>query len=125
MTDKKRVAIYCRVANEDDATIKYQEAVVRRFAEKNGFSDFVCYCDNGVSGLRLDRPGMNKLMDDIRNGLVGTVIVKCHDRVARGIVPLMDWLEFMGHYGVRYVTVSEGETPDRQGKLLLKMQALK
>lgn len=125
MTDNKRTAIYCRVANEDADAIAFQEKVVRHFADKNGFGNCVCYCDNGDNGLRLDRPGMNKLMDDIRNGLVSTVIVKTYDRVVRGVLPLLEWFEFMRAYGVRYVSVSEGETPDIPRELLLQMTAQK
>jgi DNA invertase Pin-like site-specific DNA recombinase len=47
--NEKKVAIYCRVACEDKNAIAFQESVVRNFADKNGFSGCICYCDNGVT----------------------------------------------------------------------------
>ena len=106
----QNVAIYSRIAsvNRELDLIVLQENSLLRYAQENGYFDCVCYHDNGVSGLSLDRPGMNELMDDIRNRVIDTVIVKDSNRIARGSLPLIEWMQFTQAHGVTVISMIEG-----------------
>ena len=58
--------------------------------------------------MTFDRPGMNKLMADIRDGRVDIVIVKDASRVARDYVKFREWLRVLRKHNVRLVTVHDG-----------------
>ena len=104
-----KAAVYIRVARECDYAIKIQEQVVTGFAKANGFSDYTLYSDNGESGLTLNRPSMNRLMADIRNGKIGTVIAKDFIRIARDLLLLGEWLDFVQKHGVKVTSVQDGD----------------
>ena len=64
--NKIRVAIYCRVAREDDEIIKMQEETLRKFAEEHDYDNVSIYSDNGFSGLNFNRPAFILNSVDIR-----------------------------------------------------------
>ena len=77
--DKMRVAIYYRVAHNDNAdscAIDAQRQLLRSFAKEQGFSDYTEYADNATNGLTLDRPAFMKMCEDIRKGILDVVLVK-------------------------------------------------
>ena len=43
MSDKRKVAIYCRVARLDEEEIKKQESELRVYAKGQGFNDISVY----------------------------------------------------------------------------------
>ncbi|GEM_PF-6114714 len=44
------------------------------------------YIDNGETGTKVDRPGFNRLMEDIRSGKVDCVVVKDFSRFGRNYI---------------------------------------
>ena len=65
MTNKFRVAIYCRVStDEQDATT--QERMCREYCARMGHDVFKVYTDAGVSGARQSRPAFDELLNDMR-----------------------------------------------------------
>ena len=81
-------AIYARVsseAQEKDHTIASQLAALRQAAQERGYQvppewEFV---DDGYSGARLDRPGLERLRDLAAEGAFAAVLVYAPDRLAR------------------------------------------
>ena len=106
----KKVAIYSRVAtvNNDIDLIGLQEYSLIQFAVSQGYTNCACYRDNGVSGLRLERPGMNEMMAAIRKGMIDVVIVKDASRVARDLPLFVEWMDLMCEHEVEVISVSEG-----------------
>jgi DNA invertase Pin-like site-specific DNA recombinase len=107
------VALYCRVASADEDVLAMQERLLRAYADANGYKDdgFVeqrVYRDNGVSGLSMDRPGMNRLAEDIRAGGIRTVIVMDISRVSRNFSHTLDWLEFLKRHDVKFISIGDG-----------------
>lgn len=52
---EKITALYCRLSQDDmlqgeSNSITNQKAILKRFADENGFRNPVCYVDDGVSG---------------------------------------------------------------------------
>jgi len=107
------VAFYSRVACSDAKALSAQEHLLTKYAEDNGyesgeFNTHRFYHDNGESGLTLERPGMNKLMADIRDGCIDVLIVKDLSRVTRNYLLMDDWFRFLKKHGVRFISVGDG-----------------
>ena len=107
------VALYCRVAHADAEALDFQERILLNFAKTAGYESgkynvHHIYRDNGESGTTLDRPAMNKLMSDIRDGRVDAVIVKDISRISRNHSQINEWLRLLRQHNVRLVSVTEG-----------------
>ena len=66
MTDKI-TALYCRLSQDDmlqgeSNSITNQKAILKKYAEDNGFSNPVYYVDDGVSGTTFERDGFKAMM---------------------------------------------------------------
>ncbi len=83
MADTKITALYCRVACEDGGEIALQEAVLRDYALKQGYSNICTYADNGYIGRDFNRPAFSRMALDIQSGLVSTILVKDISRISR------------------------------------------
>ena len=51
------------------------------------------YVDNGYSGTSLDRPGFNKLLDDITQGKINMIMVKDLSRLGRNHIEVNKYIE--------------------------------
>ena len=60
-----------------------QKAILRNYAEDNGFSNCEYFVDDGYSGTNLERPDWQRLMSLAEDGQVGTIIVKDMSRLGR------------------------------------------
>src|SRR5215213_5772159 len=83
-----RAAIYARVSTERQErqqTIDSQLTALRAWAAEQGhtLAESHVYRDEGYSGSRLDRPGLDGLRDAIRDAEVDVVAVFSPDRLAR------------------------------------------
>jgi len=105
MRNNIKVALYCRVAREDDTAIKIQEETLRRFAEKNNYANLSIYSDNGFNGLNFNRPAFIQMDNDIETGLIDTVIVKDLSRLSRNTFNTFDWLDKIQSKGVSFKSV--------------------
>ena len=68
-----RVALYARVSTESQqarGTIGSQLAVLRERVTVEGDEAVAEFCDDGHSGARLDRPGLDALRDAAEAGLI-------------------------------------------------------
>ena len=87
MTDKI-TALYCRLSQDDmlqgeSNSITNQKAILKKYAEENGFSNPVFYVDDGVSGTTFERDGFKAMMADVEAGKAGTIITKDLSRLGR------------------------------------------
>ena len=83
-----RVAHYARVSTdrqERQQTIASQVAVLRAWVADQGHTlrPEDVYTDEGYSGSRLDRPGLDRLRDAVREAQFEAVVVLSPDRLAR------------------------------------------
>ena len=112
MPDKRKVALYIRVAHKDDEAASMQESTLRRYAEDHGYADISAYVDNGVSGIGFDRPALNRLREDIEAGLVGMVIVQSISRVSRNHLEIPGLIDRIRRRGVSFTSVKDGITDE-------------
>jgi hypothetical protein len=95
-----RAALYARVSTErqaDRGTIGSQLALLREHITAAGDELVGEYVDDGQSGARLDRPGLDALRDAAEAGLVERVWVLSPDRLAYQVLVLDELDRFGGH----------------------------
>ena len=107
-------ALYCRLSRDDELTgesnsITHQKEILEDYARKHGFTSCRFYVDDGFSGTNFDRPDFQRMMTDIENGEVGTVIVKDMSRFGRNYIMVGYYTEILfPNAKVRFIAVSDG-----------------
>lgn len=113
-TNTLLTALYCRLSQEDmrigeSMSIENQRLMLTEYAEKNGFKNIKLYVDDGFSGTDNTRPAYVEMMNDVKNGLVGTVIVKDQSRLGRDHLETDRLLEIIfPSYDVRFIAITDG-----------------
>ncbi|WP_353216383.1 recombinase family protein [Sandarakinorhabdus sp.] len=80
------------------------------------------YEDGGISGGTLQRPGLMRLLDDIRSGLIDIVVVYKVDRLTRSLLDFSKLVETFDQAGVSFVSVTQSfNTTNSMGRLTLNM----
>lgn len=92
----KRIGIYCRVSSSDQVlkgfSLETQQKNGIEFCDKNGFL-YLIYRDEGKSGFDTKkRDSYNKLLNDIRSGVLDGVWVINIDRVNRNLLNSQEFL---------------------------------
>lgn len=110
-------AIYCRISQDripEDVRVdrgkiqdflalgvKRQEKDCRRLCEQRGWAVFGTYVDNDVSAYgKKKRPEYDRMLEDIRRGLVDAVVVWHVDRLHRRVIDLEKFLEIVREAGI-------------------------
>lgn len=121
-----RVALYARVSTErqeKERTIGSQlDALAARAASEGWLVEMTC-ADEGYSGARLDRPGLDRARDAAAGGLIDAVVALCPDRLARNYVHQMLVLDELGRFGVSVLFLEGGPAEGPQGRLMAQIQA--
>src|SRR5229473_7848030 len=123
-----RVAIYARVSTESQearGTIGSQLEVLRKRVVAEGHELVAEYRDDGCSGARLDRPGLDALRDTAEAGRLDAVWCLSPDRLARMYAYQVIVLDELARHGV---AVLFHDTPpladDPQAQLLTQVQGV-
>ena len=125
----KTAALYARVSSDrqkESGTIASQTAALREFAQARGYSvppEWV-FEDDGFSGARLDRPGLEAVRDLAAEGRIEAVLVLSPDRLSRKYAYQVLLLEEFARCGVacQFVQSPPAETP--QERLLVQVQGM-
>jgi len=107
MSDKRKVAIYCRVARLDEEEIKKQESELRVYAKGQGFNDISVYSDNGFGGMSFNRPAFSEMERDIETGKINMVICRDSSRISRNILDTVKWFDKIKHKGIKFKGVRD------------------
>ena len=121
-----RIAIYIRLSKEDDRhkgesnSITMQRILLKRYVEDN-FTDYDLYefCDDGYTGTNFERPGMQNMLERVRNDEIDCIIVKDFSRFARDYIELGSYLEQIFPFmGVRFISLNDRYDSDNyQGSI--------
>jgi DNA invertase Pin-like site-specific DNA recombinase len=99
-----RVALYARVSTdvqEARGPIGFQVQTLREWAAREAHEMIAEYVDDGCSGARLDRPGLDALRENAKRGLFEAVLCVTPDRLARSYPYQFLVLEELARHGVR------------------------
>lgn len=116
-----RIAIYIRLSKptfcrfEDDKikeesnSVTMQRILLHKYVADK-FSDYELseFCDDGYTGTNFERPGMQKLLEKVRDMEIDCIIVKDFSRFARDYIELGSYLEQIFPFmGVRFISVND------------------
>src|SRR5262249_4424200 len=127
----RRCAVYTRKSSEEgleqdfnslhaqreacEAYIKSQRHEGRRLVE-------AAYDDGGIFGATMERPGLQRLLEDIRADRIDTVVVYKVDRLTRSLADFAKMVELFDDHGVSFVAVTQQfNTTSSMGRLTLNV----
>lgn len=117
------IGIYVRVSTEDQAkhgySLQAQISECRKKAESNEVKEYI---DDGVSGELLDRPGLSRLREDIRSGIIKKVICLDPDRLSRKLMNQLIITDEFDKKGVELIFVNGEYTKTPEGSLFYNMR---
>ena len=87
----KITALYCRYSRDDrqeteNASITHQKALLKEYAENNGYLNLRYYVDDRYTGTNFNRPDFQRMMEDVENGIIETIVVKDMSRFGSDVV---------------------------------------
>ncbi|MBQ8613045.1 MAG: recombinase family protein [Ruminiclostridium sp.] len=109
----KITALYCRLSNDDDLqgesnSITNQKAILLKYAEDNRFPNPQFYIDDGYSGTNFQRPDFMRMITDMENGKIGTIITKDLSRLGRDYLKTGEYIELIfPDYDIRYIAIND------------------
>ena len=84
MAKTKRVGIYARCSTQEQST-ESQVTALKEFATARGWTVEKIYLDNGVSGAKAKRPGLDAMWADCRKRKIDICLIFALDRLARSL----------------------------------------
>lgn len=111
---QNQAALYLRLSRDDggDAesnSIQTQRMMLRRYCKEHGISVYNEYIDDGISGVTFDRAGFKKMISDIEDGKVGTVVCKDLSRLGRNNAMVAYYTEIVfPDYDIRFICINDG-----------------
>ena len=127
----RRCAIYTRKSSEegleqDFNSLHAQRDACESFIKSQAGEGWrlikTAYDDGGISGGTMERPGLQRLLADIREKLVDVVIVYKVDRLTRSLVDFAKMVEVFDGHGVSFVAVTQQfNTTTSMGRLTLNV----
>ena len=116
----KITALYCRLSVEDTKdekkngkedlsnSIQNQKAMLLQYARDHRFPHPTFFIDDGYSGVTYDRPGFQKMLDEIEAGHVGAVITKDLSRLGRNSALTGLYINYIfPQNDVRYIAIND------------------
>ena len=109
-----KVAGYIRLSKEDKIkdesnSVTNQKLIITSYIENNEDLElFDFYIDDGYSGTTFNRPGYKRMLKDIVEGKVNTIIVKDLSRFGRNHIESDNYLEnILPGYNVKFISIND------------------
>lgn len=128
---KKRCVIYTRTSSDDnldqefnslDAQQEAGEHHIKAQAHDGWTLMPTQYSDGGYSASSMDRPALDRLIQDIEKGDIDVVVVYKIDRLSRTMRDFMRLMELFEKYNVAFVSVTQHFNTDTvMGRLILNI----
>src|SRR6516162_5500773 len=101
-----RAALYARMAcltQNLNSAVELQLEALRNYATQNGMEIVEEFTAPGYSGLRRDRPGLNRMCDVAGRHDFDVLLIRDPERLARNSVLQVSLLEELEKFGVRTI----------------------
>lgn len=112
------VALYIRLSQEDSDngedkqesnSITSQKTLLNEFAsEQDDLSIYDTYVDDGYTGTDFNRPGFQRLLEDMRKGNINCVLVKDLSRLGRNYIEVGNYIEqIFPIFDIRFIAIND------------------
>lgn len=125
--NKKRevtAAIYVRLSRDDNLegesySIGNQKKLLTKIAKEKGYTNLLIFCDDGISGVTMERDGYKDMIKAILDNKVSAVFVKDFSRLGRNYIEVGKLTEeFLPEHDIRLVAVSDNiDTEEGENEL--------
>lgn len=106
-------ALYVRLSRDDNLegdsySVANQKKLLTKVAKEKGYRNLLIYCDDGISGVTMNRPGYIQMIQDIENNKISAVFVKDLSRLGRNYIEVGKLTEeYFPDNNIRLVAVSD------------------
>ena len=110
-TEEQWTACYCRLSCDDDLdgdsnSIRNQKMLLQKYADENHLRNVRFYVDDGFSGSNFERPDFKRMMSDVEDGKISTVIVKDMSRFGRDHILVGYYTKYyLAEADVRFIAI--------------------
>ena len=116
--------IYVRLSRDDELegesySISNQKKLLTKVAKDKGYTNCVVFCDDGISGVTMNRPEFNKMIEQLQLGKAAAVFVKDLSRLGRNYIEVGRLTEeFFPEHNIRLISVSDNlDTEEGESEL--------
>ena len=120
-----KLAIYLRLSNEDydkegeSESIHNQREYIKGYIkEHKDLTEYEVseYVDDGFSGTNPNRPAYQRLLEDLKNNQIDSIIVKDMSRFSRDYIEMGNYLENIFPFiGIRFISINDGYDSLKEG----------
>jgi DNA invertase Pin-like site-specific DNA recombinase len=128
---QQRCAIYTRKSTEHNLDLEFNsldaqweacEAYIKSQAHEGWRLIPDHYDDGGLSGASLNRPSLQRLLDDVRVSKIDIILVYKVDRLTRSLADFAKLVELFDQHGISFVSITQSfNTTSSMGRLTLNV----
>jgi site-specific DNA recombinase len=128
---RQRCAIYTRKSTEHNLDLEFNsldaqreacEAYIKSQAHEGWRLIPDHYDDGGLSGASLNRPSLQRLLDDVSAGKIDIILVYKVDRLTRSLADFAKLVQLFDQHGVSFVSITQSfNTTSSMGRLTLNV----
>lgn len=121
-----RIGGYVRVSTDEQVekgnSINEQKERILAYCKVMGWPAPVFYVDDGYSAKDLNRPDIQRLLEDVRQNQLDIVVTTKLDRLSRNLLDLLQTIELFNEHNCSYVSASESfDTSTAVGRMTLQL----
>ena len=109
-----KVGMYLRLSRDDERvgeslSIENQRTILTKYIEEqHGWTLYDEYVDDGISGTTFERPGVQRLLDDAKNGKINLIICKDLSRFGRNYIQVGQYTDYIfPMYNIRFIALND------------------
>ncbi|NUM44631.1 MAG: recombinase family protein [Anaerolineales bacterium] len=109
---ENRVALYARVSSEEQAgrdhfSLAAQFNEMREYALRRGWTIVAEFVDEGISGEKWERPGLEALLALAKDGGFDILLVHELSRLSRSLFHTLEIFDLLGHHRLGFASVRD------------------
>ena len=118
------VGIYLRLSKDDERageslSIENQRRILTNYVREQGWTIYDEYVDDGISGTSFNRPGVQRMLDDAKNGRINLIICKDLSRFGRNYIQVGQYTDYIfPMYNIRFIALSDNVDTHRNSTAL-------
>ena len=107
------VGMYLRLSKDDERSgeslsIENQRKVLTDYISEQGWTLYDEYVDDGYSGTSFERPGVQRLLEDAKNGKINLIICKDMSRFGRNYIAVGQYVDYIfPMYNIRFIALTD------------------
>lgn len=108
------VGIYLRLSKDDERageslSIENQRRILNNYVREQGWAIYDEYVDDGISGTSFNRPGVQRMLEDAKNGKINLIICKDLSRFGRNYIQVGQYTDYIfPMYNIRFIALNDG-----------------